>query len=109
MTVEVALVISIISVSFSVFFGLKNTKRSDTKEIEERVKANTEINFKLDNISQIVTEMKNEFSDLKRTVSGHGDKIIEIDASCKSAHKRIDRLETMLEKIKFFDGGDDGK
>ena len=38
MSIEIALLISIVSVCFSVFFGLKNNKRSDTKDIEERVK-----------------------------------------------------------------------
>ena len=33
MTVEIALVISIVSVAFSVFFGLKNYRRADTKEM----------------------------------------------------------------------------
>ena len=47
MNIEIALLISVISVCFSVYFGLKNNKRTDTKDIEERVKANTRINVKL--------------------------------------------------------------
>ena len=35
MTIEVALLISFVSVAFSVYFGLKNSKRTDTKDIEE--------------------------------------------------------------------------
>ena len=50
MTVELALIVSIVSVAFSIFFGLKNNKRTDTKDIEERVKENTRINLKLDDI-----------------------------------------------------------
>lgn len=43
MTIEIstAIIISVVSVAFSIFFGLKNNKRSDTKDIEERVKQNT--------------------------------------------------------------------
>ena len=36
MSIEVALLISIISVAFSVYFGLKNSKKSDKEEIAER-------------------------------------------------------------------------
>ena len=43
MTIEIALLISIVSVAFSIFFGIKNSKRTDTKDIEERVKENTKI------------------------------------------------------------------
>ena len=52
MNIEIALLISVISVCFSVYFGLKNNKRTDTKDIEERVKDNTRINVKLDDIGQ---------------------------------------------------------
>ena len=37
MTVEIALVISIVSVSFSVYFGLKNNKKSDEKILLKRI------------------------------------------------------------------------
>ena len=48
MTIDVsaAIVISVLSLAFSVFMGVKNNKRSDTKDIEERVKDNTKINMK---------------------------------------------------------------
>ena len=46
MTIEIALLISIVSVAFSIFFGIKNSRRADTKDIEERVKENTRINVK---------------------------------------------------------------
>ena len=49
MKVDISLIISLISVAFAVFFGLKNNKRTDVKDIEERVKENTKINIKLDN------------------------------------------------------------
>lgn len=66
MTIEIstAIIISVVSVAFSIFFGLKNNKRSDTKDIEERVRQNTQINMKLDNISSLSEDIKSEiFSD----------------------------------------------
>jgi len=61
----IAVIISIISVAFSVFFGFfslsfnsKNDKRSDRVELEERVKENTRINMKLDAISNNTTEIR---------------------------------------------------
>ena len=43
MTIEVstAIIISVLSLGFSVFMGLKSNKRTDTKDIEDRVKENT--------------------------------------------------------------------
>lgn len=64
MTIEIstAIIISVVSVAFSIFFGLKNNKRSDTKDIEERVRQNTKINMKLDNISSLSEDIKSEIS-----------------------------------------------
>ena len=65
MTIEIALLISLVSVAFSIFFGVKNSKRTDTKDIEERVKENTRINVKLDNITQTTQEIKSEISSMR--------------------------------------------
>ena len=96
MSIEIALLISIVSVCFSVFFGLKNNKRSDTKDIEERVKENTRINMKLDNIASNTTEIKNELSEMRKEINLHGDRIIKVEESVKSAHHRLDGLEKRL-------------
>ena len=64
MNIEVALLISVISVCFSVYFGLKNNKRTDTKDIEERVKDNTRINVKLDDIGQDGLSLIEEIVDI---------------------------------------------
>lgn len=96
MSIEIALLISIVSVCFSVFFGLKNNKRSDTKDIEERVKDNTRINMKLDNIASNTTEIKNEISEMRKEINLHGDRIIKVEESVKSAHHRLDGLEKRL-------------
>lgn len=93
MTIEVALLISIVSVAFSIFFGVKNNRRTDTKDIEERVKENTRINVKLDNIGQTTQEIKTEVSSMREDIKSHNDRLIKLEESCKQAHHRIDGLE----------------
>ena len=41
MTIEIALLISIVSVAFSIYFGLKNSKKSDKEEIVARIARDT--------------------------------------------------------------------
>lgn len=96
MQVEVAYLISIVSLAFSVFFGLKNNKRTDTKDIEERVKDNTRINMKLDAIADTMQEIKTELSSMRDEINSHNDKIIMLESSLKSAHHRLDTLEERL-------------
>ena len=99
MKVDISLIISLISVAFAIFFGLKNSKRTDVKDIEERVKENTKINIKLDNIGQTTQDIKTEISSMGDDIKSHNDRIIKLEESCKSAHHRIDGL------AKRIDGG----
>lgn len=92
MQIEIAVLISIVSVGFSVFFGLKNSKRTDTKDIEERVKENTRINMKLDAISNNTTEIKNEVTEMRKELNSHDNRIVKVEESTKQAHHRIDEL-----------------
>ena len=98
-----AIIISIISVAFSVFFGLfalffnfKNSKKSDNSEFAERVRENTRINMKLDTISSNTTEIKNEVTEMRKELNSHDNRIIKVEESVKSAHHRIDGLETRI-------------
>ena len=45
----IGLCISLMSVLVAFTFNFKSAKKTDTREIEERVKENTRINMKLDN------------------------------------------------------------
>lgn len=96
MTIEVALLISFVSVAFSVYFGLKNSRRTDTKDIEERVKENTRINTKLDSIGQTTQEIKTEISSMREDIKSHNDRLIKLEESCKQAHHRINGLEERI-------------
>ena len=100
MQVEIAYLISIVSLAFSVFFGLKSSKHTDTKDIEERVKENTRINMKLDAISNNTTEIKNEVSEMRKEINSHDGRIVKVEESVKSAHHRLDGLEERLNEHK---------
>lgn len=98
LTIEVstAIIISVLSLAFSVFMGLKSNKRTDTKDIEERVKENTRINMKLDAISINTTDIKNEVSEMRKEINSHDNRIVKVEESVKSAHHRIDGLEERM-------------
>lgn len=96
MSIEITVLISAVSVAFAIFFGLKNNKRADTKEIEERTRDRAELNLKLDFISKQTNEIKEQISSLVKEVQNHGEKIAELQQSTKSAHHRIDTIEQRL-------------
>ena len=98
MTIEVstAIIISVLSLGFSVFMGLKSNKRTDAQDIEDRVKENTRINMKLDAILDTINDMKNERSEMTKKLAEHDSMIVKIESSAASAHHRIDGIEERL-------------
>ena len=89
----IAVIISAVSVAFAIYFGLKSNRRSDVKEIEERVARDTTLNIKLDDISGDVKDIKYEMSETKRKVNELDIKFAKVEQSVKSAHHRIDKME----------------
>jgi peptidoglycan hydrolase CwlO-like protein len=97
MYTEIAILISVVSVAFSIFFGFKNNKRSDTRDIEERVRTDTIINTKLDNIVSTMQDIKNEIASMRNDIQAHNDRLIKVEESCKQAHKRLDEITLRID------------
>lgn len=95
MTIEVALLISVLSVSFSIFFGLKNNKRNDDDELKQRVQRDTIVNIKLDDISSDIKDIKYDVSLTKKEISTLAERVATVESSSKQAHHRLDRLENV--------------
>lgn len=93
MTIELALLVSVVSVCFSVYFGLKNNKRSDTQELQTRIAENTRLNVKLDEIARNIVEIKEDIRLQKKEVQSLAERMARVEASTKQAHHRIDRIE----------------
>lgn len=96
--VSIAVVISIISLSFSVYMGLKGNKRTDTKDIEERANERAEINAKLNHIAVTTQEIKEQISSLVKKVELHSDRLTKMEENLKSVWKRIDIIEKKLDR-----------
>lgn len=103
----VAIIISIISVTFSIFFGivslvlnLKNNRRTDNSDLEDRVRENTRINMKLDAISSNTKDIKDEVVEMRKELNSHDNRIIKVEESVKSLHHRVDEMATRLNENK---------
>ena len=90
--------IGICTFILSVVWNARSDKRDAVAEIEERVKDNTRINTKLDDISTVSREIKDDVSSMRRDIQSHNDRLIKVEESCKQAHKRIDEVKAELAK-----------
>lgn len=92
----IGLLISGTSVICALYFSHKTSKTTDLKELEQRVAERTETNLKLDEINRNTTEIRYDVTSLRKDVQKHGEKIIELEASNKSAQHRLDTMERLI-------------
>lgn len=93
MTIEVALLISGVSLAFAIYSGVTNMKRNNRKDTTEDASQLTTVIVKLENISAGITEIKTEMSNVKSDIKDLRDRLIVVEQSSKQAHKRIDTLD----------------
>lgn len=92
MTIEISVLVGIVSVAFAVYFGLKSNRRNDVKDIEEKAARDTKINIKLDDISSDVKDIKQDLSSMSKRVDEIDKRVVIVEQSTKSAHKRLDGI-----------------
>jgi outer membrane murein-binding lipoprotein Lpp len=96
MTIEVALLISGVSVAFGVFAGISNLRRNQKLDDKRDATEMTTVIVKLENISTGITEIKSEMSNLKNDIKESRERLIKVEESAKQAHKRLDSLENIV-------------
>ena len=89
----------------ALYFGLKNSKKSDKEEIVARIARDTKTDMKLDEISSDVKEVKDTVKNIQNDVKDHEGRIVKLEASYKAEHKRLDEVFHMANFNK--DGGND--
>ena len=93
MATIITIVIAALSLSLSTYVAVRNNRKSDDKDIADKVARDTKINCKLDEISNDVKDIKFDISATKNKVEDIDKRLVIVEQSAKSAHHRIDRLE----------------
>ena len=93
MTVEVALLLSGVSVSAALYFGIRNVKRNDEKDLKEETAQVTTVIVKLETLLTLMTEVKAELGGVKEDVKEYLERLIRCEESVKQVSKRLDVYE----------------
>lgn len=102
MTIEVALLISGISLAFGLYQGVTNLKRNSHIDVKKDVSEMTTVIVKLENIGSGITEIKNELGNLKQDMKDVNERLVKVEESSKSAHKRLDTCEKYCKRLGDF-------
>lgn len=101
MTIEVALVISALSLAFGIYQGVSNLKRNQKADNVQEATQMTTVIVKLENIGAGISDIKSDMRNVKDEVKDMRDRLIKVEESTKSAHHRID------EWLKNYQGGNE--
>lgn len=93
MTTYLTIVIAALSLSLSTYVAIRNNRKSNDKDIADKVARDTKINCKLDEISSDVKDVKYDMSATRSKVESMDKRLVVVEQSVKSAHHRIDRIE----------------
>lgn len=93
MSIELSVVITVISVLTAIKFGWENLKRNNNSDVEHKAVETATINVKLDNILTDVRDIKYDISTVKKEQQMLCERMVAVEQSTKSAHNRIDGME----------------
>lgn len=99
MTIEIAMLISGISLAFGIYSGIANMKRNQTNDVKKDASELTMVIVKLENIGVGIAEIKSELTNVKNDIKESRERIIKLEESTKQANKRLDFLELAKDRV----------
>lgn len=93
MTIELTILISVISVCATLIFGIANWRRSNEGEVKARAEEITEIKVKVEEALALLKSMQDELKSLINRVSEDERKTDVLYARVDILEKRVDKIE----------------
>lgn len=103
MTVELALVISGISLVFGIYQGVSNMKRNEKSETRSDVSQLTTVIVKLENIGICIGRIESKMNTMEADFKEDHERLVKIEEATKSAHHRINRCERQCKLLNKLD------
>lgn len=97
MTIELSLLLSGVSIAFAIFFGMSTRSRNVKKDTQEEAGRDAAMMAKMENIQTTLIEFKTELKGYREEMDSVKAQGIRNEESLKSMHKRIDRIEKLME------------
>lgn len=88
-----SLFISFVSVSFAIYMGTRNLKRSNTEDIETKAVNQARVESKIDSVNAMVSDIRYDVSSLHKEFQKNNERLILVENKANRAHERIDELK----------------
>ncbi len=107
MTIEVALLISGVSLAFGIYQGITSLKRDQTNDAKTDASQLTTVIVKLENIGTGIARIEKEVTDIKKDVQADHERLVRTEESVKQAHNRITECKKQCQLTTEFFAEDD--
>ena len=92
MTVEIALIISSVSLGFALYQGITNMKRNSRQDTQKDTSSLTTVIVKLENIESGVAEIKSDIRNVKSEIKNHTERLITAEQKIAQLDEKIKTL-----------------
>lgn len=92
MEIELALLISGLTMAFGIYSGMTSIKRHYKADTRKESAQMTMVIVKLEGISEGISEIKTDLSNVKGDIKEITERLIVAEQSIKLAHSRLDEL-----------------
>lgn len=96
MQIEIALLISGLTMAFGIYSGMVSIKRHYKNESRKDSAQMTTVIVKLEGISEGISEIKTDLSNVKGDIKEITERLIVAEQSLKTAQERIGELEAKI-------------
>lgn len=93
MTIEITILISVVSVCATLIFGIANWRKSNEGDVKERTEQITEIKVKVEEALTLLKSMQDELKSLIDRVTEDEKKTDMLAVRVEHLEKRVDKLE----------------
>lgn len=101
MTIELTILISVLSFSFAIYQGVSNMKRNQKQDAKSEATNMTTVIVKLENISTNITELKSSTKNFQEEIKDLRERQIRNEEKLENMNHRLDDFQKDLERTKL--------
>lgn len=98
MTIEIALLVAIVGLAFSIYHGNSNLKIKQKKQSTEEISQLTMIMSKLELISTGVTEIKSDMNSMRLDIKENRESIVDLNYALRTVKDKQDDCQGYYRK-----------
>lgn len=88
--------VSIISVAFAVYMGLRGNRKADNEDREARIRSETRMDEKLNDVLAATKDTRDSVKEMQKDMKNQNDRLIAAESSIESLNHRVDTIENRL-------------